>query len=115
MCCTLIFVCHCYCNSICQFYTSSYVTLTINGGGYTALSNPLENGVVYSGSASSVSGSTISTSFSMTSGEVSTSDLKVTVLITYAFRWNYVDITSNTESALTLAVDVSSLVSAEMK
>lgn len=91
-----------------------YVTLTINGGGYTALSNPLENGVVYSGSASSVSGSTISTSFSMTSGEVSTTDAEGNSShYVQLSDGTILDITSNTESALTLAVDVSSLVSAE--
>ena len=51
-----------------------YVTLTINGNGYTALSNPLENAVVYSGTASSVSGSTITSSFSMTDSELSGTD-----------------------------------------
>ena len=47
-----------------------YVTITINGNGYTALSNPLENAVAYSGTTTSVSGDTITTSFSLTSGEL---------------------------------------------
>ena len=48
-----------------------YVTITINGNGYTAVTNPLQNAVVYSGTASSVAGDTITTSFSLTADEVS--------------------------------------------
>lgn len=53
-----------------------YVTLTINGGGFTALSNPLENAVLYSGTASSVSGNTVTTSFTMTDGELAGTDFQ---------------------------------------
>ena len=53
-----------------------YVTLTINGGGFTALSNPLENAVLYSGTVSSVSGSNITTSFSMTDNELAGTDFQ---------------------------------------
>ena len=53
-----------------------YVTLTINGDGFTALSNPLENPVLYSGTASDVSGSVITTSFSMTSNELAGTDFQ---------------------------------------
>ena len=44
-----------------------YVTLTINGNGYTALSNPLENAVIILVLLLGVSGSTISI-VSLTSG-----------------------------------------------
>lgn len=91
-----------------------YVTLTINGDGYTALSNPLENAVVYSGTASSISGATISSSFSMTSGEISTTDAEGnSAYYVQLADGTILDITSNSESEITVAVDVSSLVSAD--
>ena len=52
-----------------------YVTITISGQlDYTAVTNPLQNAVVFSGTASSVAGDTITTSFSLTSGEVAATD-----------------------------------------
>ena len=90
-----------------------YVTLTVNGGGYTALSNPLENAVVYSGTASSVDGSTIGTSFTMTSGEIASTDVdgNSSYYVQLA-DGTILDVTGNTESTITVAVDSSSLLSA---
>lgn len=91
-----------------------YVTLTINGDGYTALSNPLENAVVYSGTASSVSGATITASFSMTDSELSGTDPNGNS--TYYVQTTdgiILDITANSASTITVASDVSSLVSAD--
>ena len=81
-----------------------YVTLTINGNGYTALSNPLENAVVYSGTASSVSGSDITTSFSMTDGELSATDAEGNSShYIQTSSGLIVEVTSNSASAITLA------------
>ena len=92
-----------------------YVTLTINGGGYTALSNPLENAVVYSGTASSVSGSTINASFTMTDSELAGSDLQSNS--TYYVQTSdgtILDITANTTSSITVAAaSLSGIVSAD--
>ena len=89
-----------------------YVTLTINGNGYTALSNPLENAVVYSGTASSVNGSIITTSFTMTSGEVATTDVDGnSSYYVQLSDGTILDITGNSESTITVAVDSSSLIS----
>ena len=91
-----------------------YVTLTINGNGYTALSNPLENSVVYSGTASSVSGSTITSSFSMTDSELSGTDPNGSS--THYVQTSdgiILDITANTANTVTVASDVSSLISAD--
>jgi uncharacterized protein (TIGR02597 family) len=89
-----------------------YVTLTINGNGYTALSNPLENAIVYSGSASNVSGSDITTSFTMTSGEVATTDVDGnSSYYVQLSDGTILDITGNSETAITVAVDASSLIS----
>jgi uncharacterized protein (TIGR02597 family) len=83
-----------------------YVTLTINGDGYTALSNPLENAIVSSGTATAVSAAEITPSFTITSGElgsythyVQTSDGII------------LDIVSNTDSVITVDADVSNIVS----
>jgi uncharacterized protein (TIGR02597 family) len=90
-----------------------YVTLTINGNGYTALSNPLENAVVYSGTASSVSGSVITTSFSLTADEVSGSDLQGNSShYVQTSDGTILDITANTTTGITVsASDLSGLVS----
>ena len=89
-----------------------YVTLTINGSGYTALSNPLENAVVYSGTASSVSGSDITTSFSMTDSELSATDAEGNSShYIQTSSGLIVEVTANSTSAITLASDVSSLIS----
>jgi uncharacterized protein (TIGR02597 family) len=91
-----------------------YVTLTINGNGYTALSNPLENAVVYSGTASNVSGSDITTSFAMTSGEIATTDAEGNSShYVQLADGTILDVTGNTDAVITVAADVSTLVSAD--
>jgi len=88
-----------------------YVTLTINGAGFTAISNPLENAVIYSGTASSVSGATITTSFTMTSNEVGTSDAQGnSSYYVQISDGTILDIISNTDSVLTVSTDVTSLI-----
>jgi hypothetical protein len=89
-----------------------YVTLTINGNGYTALSNPLENAVVYSGSASSVTGAIITTSFVMTDSELAGTDPAGNP--THYVQTSdgiILDILANTGSEITVSSDVSSLLS----
>ena len=81
-----------------------YVTLTINGNGYTALSNPLENSVVYSGTASAVSGTTITTSFSMTASELAGTDPQGnSTHYVQTSNGTILDITANTTSGITVA------------
>jgi len=91
-----------------------YVTLTINGNGYTALSNPLENSVVYSGTASSVNGSTITASFSMTDSELATLDPNGSSSHYLQTSDGIIlDITGNTASTITVSSDVTALISAD--
>jgi uncharacterized protein (TIGR02597 family) len=88
-----------------------YVTLTINGDGYTALSNPLENAVVYSGTASSVSGATITASFSMTNSELAGTDFQGNS--THYIQTSsgvIIDIVGNDTTSITAANDLSGLV-----
>lgn len=88
-----------------------YVTLTINGGGFTSLSNPLENAVVYSGTASGVSGAVITTSFTMTDSELAVLDPNGSS--TYYAQTDdgiILNITANTSSTITCAADISGLV-----
>ena len=86
-----------------------YVTITINGNGYTALSNPLENAVTYSGTATSVSGDTITTSFSLTAGELAGTDAEgMNLFYVQTSSGSILDISSNTDSTITLTSDVSS-------
>lgn len=91
-----------------------YVTLTINGGGFTSLSNPLEQAVVYSGTASAVNGAVISTSFTMTDSEFATQDPNGDY--THYVQTSdgiILTITANTASSITVASDVSSILSAD--
>ena len=92
-----------------------YVTLTINGGGFTALSNPLENAVVYSGTASGVSGSTITVSFSMTDSELAGVDVQSnSTYYVQTSNGTILDITANTANSITVAADsLSGIVSAD--
>lgn len=86
-----------------------YVTITINGNGYTALSNPLENAVVYSGTTTSVSGDTITTSFPLTAGELAGTDAEgMNLFYVQTSSGSILDISSNTDSTITLTSDVSS-------
>jgi hypothetical protein len=91
-----------------------YVSLTINGGGFTSLSNPLENPVVYSGTASSVSGSTITTSFALTDSELANldpnGDSSHYVQTTDGIILNII---ANTATTITVDSDVSLLVSTD--
>jgi uncharacterized protein (TIGR02597 family) len=89
-----------------------YVTLTINGNGFTSLSNPLENAIVYSGNASGVSGSTITSSFAMTDSELSGTDPNGdSTHYLQTADGIILDITSNTTSTITVGQDISSLIS----
>ena len=91
-----------------------YVTITVNGDGYTAITNPLQNAVVYSGTASSIAGDTITTSFSLTADEVAGTDAdgNSAYYVQTASGAIY-DVTANTESTITVSSDVSSLISAD--
>ena len=91
-----------------------YVTITINGNGYTAVTNPLQNAVVYSGTASSVAGDTITTSFSLTADEVAATDAEGnSAYYVQTASGAIYDVTANTDSTITVSSDVSSLISAD--
>ena len=79
--------------------------------GLLPLSNPLENAVIYSGTASSVSGATITTSFTMTDNEFGTSDAQGnSSYYVQISDGTILDIISNTDSVLTVSTDVTSLI-----
>ena len=91
-----------------------YVTITVNGDGYTAITNPLQNAVVYSGTASSIAGDTITTSFSLTADEVAGTDADGnSAYYVQTTSGAIYDVTANTESTITVSSDVSSLISAD--
>ena len=91
-----------------------YVTITISGNGYTAVTNPLQNAVVYSGTASSVAGDTITTSFSLTSGEVAATDAEGnSAYYVQTASGAIYDVTANTDSTITVSSDVSALIAAD--
>jgi uncharacterized protein (TIGR02597 family) len=91
-----------------------YVTITINGNGYTAVTNPLQNAVVYSGTASSVASDTITTSFSLTADEIAATDAEGnSAYYVQTASGAIYDVTANTDSTITVSSDVSSLISAD--
>jgi len=91
-----------------------YVTITINGNGYTAITNPLQNAVVYSGTASSVASDTITTSFSLTADEIAATDAEGnSAYYVQTASGAIYDVTANTDSTITVSSDVSSLISAD--
>ena len=91
-----------------------YVTITINGNGYTAVTNPLQNAVVYSGTASSVASDTITTSFILTADEIAATDAEGnSAYYVQTASGAIYDVTANTDSTITVSSDVSSLISAD--
>jgi hypothetical protein len=91
-----------------------YTTLTINGSGYTALSNPLENAVVYSGTASSVDGANISVSFAMVDSELAGTDAQGnSTYYVQTASGLILDITANTAGTITVSSDASSDISVD--
>jgi hypothetical protein len=87
-----------------------YVTLTINGGGYTALSNPLEQAVVHTGTASAINGEVITTSFSTTADSLSATDAQGNSShYVQTASGLILDITSNTDSTITVASGASNI------
>lgn len=89
-----------------------YVTLTISGGGFSSLSNPLENAVVYSGTASDVSGAVITTSFTMTDSELAVLDPNNdSTYYAQTADGIILNIIANSASTITCSADISGLVS----